>query len=112
MIIHMLQLSTRTLNRKAWRAYYRQTRINNRESMKAFADTMLYGSGFTRVTESGIEHIPFRDAIILDDMVDTPMSDDQREKLMKWFDESFIRETYVKSTPMHCDSLLEKLLGK
>jgi hypothetical protein len=47
----MLTFKTRAIKRDLWLLLYRRYRIARREAMKATIDAMLYGFGFTRVTE-------------------------------------------------------------
>lgn len=41
-----------------WKWYYRQLRIVRRESTQAWMDTLIFGTGYVRVTDDGfINHI-------------------------------------------------------
>lgn len=54
--------------RKAWYIYHRMLRIVCRESFKAYQDVLIYGSGFTVLTndDNYVRHIPIEQVIIKD----------------------------------------------
>lgn len=58
----------RTGAREAWYIYYRMLRIVRRESYKVYIDVLIYGSGFTMITNDAnyIRHIPIEQVIIKD----------------------------------------------
>lgn len=55
-------------SRKAWYIYYRMLRIVRRESFKAYQDMLIYGSGYTVLTndDNYIRYIPTQQVIIED----------------------------------------------
>lgn len=53
----------RTWTRGMWRWWYREQRIQARESMKAVMDVVLYGAGFVRIGATGVHHVPYHEVI-------------------------------------------------
>jgi hypothetical protein len=54
------------MNKHTWKIVYRMMRINIRESLKAWNDSIIYGKGFTKPDpdEPGcIKHIPAMDVL-------------------------------------------------
>lgn len=54
------------MNKQTWKIYYRLLRIINRESNKAMLDMMIYGTGYVKIDDNGIRHIPIQNIIIKD----------------------------------------------
>lgn len=59
-------LLPRTMTRGGWRWWYREIRIVRRECAKALSDMMEHGSGFVRMSASGMTHVA-RSEIYKDD---------------------------------------------
>lgn len=54
------------MTRAAWKIWYRQWRIVQRECAKASCDMLIFGNGFVRISEDGFVNHVFPQAIYMD----------------------------------------------